>query len=139
MWFGYGNDIASLNRMFLIPVDEDSENSQFNNLFVKHETDRIESNSLRGYMDSKLLAKRRNWDVVISADELATDAKYNFIIDFWNTGHPHYIDITGNSLATVYSWIDVIIPAGEIPIEFLNGNNLFREFSVNIKESDGSL
>jgi hypothetical protein len=139
MWFGYGNDISSLDRMFLIPIDEDSDQNQKNNYFVLHETDRIESNSLRGYLDSKLLASRRNWNIVISADELKTDAKYNFIIDYWNTGHPRYIDITGTSLATIYDWIGVVLPAGVIPIEFINGNNDFREFSAIFKECDGSL
>ena len=142
MWFGYGNDISSLNKQWLEPIDEDSDWSDAKtNNFVLHETERIESISLRGDLDSKLLSSRRSWDVVISADELSDDSKYNFIINYWNSGDPNYIDITTAEGGTPNSstWIKVNVPGGVIPIEFLSGNHKFREFSTILKESDGSL
>lgn len=142
MWFGYGTDISSLNKYWLNPIDESDLNfpsTYKTNNFVKSQTDRIETKSLRGYLDSKLIAKRRSWDIIISADELSTDAKYNFIKNFWDTGAPHYIDITATSLGTPSNWIEVIVPSGDIPIEFLHGNPSLREINCTILESNGSL
>ena len=142
MWFAYDNDAGAKQTKWLKTIDEEAVSPGINvSNFVQSQTGKIEIETLRGFLDSKLVSLRQAWEIIISADQLSgtVAANYTYIIAFWNSGNQHYIDYTTAEGGSPSTWTEVEIPNGEIPIEFIEGNFNLQEFSAIFLESDGSV
>jgi hypothetical protein len=79
------------------------------------ETTRVNGLLLNQEPYTHLLASRTVWELVISADELATSSKYNFMIDFFNADAWRY---GGDSYG--YGYCEVFLrDEGLMPVTFL--------------------
>jgi hypothetical protein len=135
MWFKYGT-----TAKWIETYDENDYISQNVNNFVKYKTNRIIGESLRSQIFNKLISKRRVWEIVIAADEMATAAVKSFITAFFTSGSQTYINITdAASPAPTLNYIEVSVPAGDEPLEFINGHPDLPKFVINLEETDGDL
>lgn len=71
-------------------------------------------------------AKRNKYQIVISADELFDETKYNYIKNLYVYKHAQI------SIDNKVSWLDVmLIDDGDMPIDFLEDSTFIREVSLN--------
>ena len=83
--------------------------------------------NLNGRKYEHILYSHNEQDIVISADEISTDdGSYDFICDFW-VSNLIYIANCVNGTWSDYARIQT--PSGKIPISYLEGVKLFKEFS----------
>lgn len=85
---------------------------------------------------SHLLSHRRVWQCVISANETTTASKRTFLDEFW-TAHRVWISFATTPISD--DWIEVSLPDGDAPREFVEGHKLLAEDSFALTETRGSL
>ena len=79
------------------------------------ETKRVSGELLNQEPYTHLLSSRTVWELTISADELATSEKFNFMIDFFNADAWRY-----GGDAYGYGYCEVFLrDEGQMPVKFL--------------------
>lgn len=82
---------------------------------------------------SHLLAAWREWDVVISADELADPDKEDFVIAFWRSGLPRYFKEGSGE------FIEVMTEGGTPAREKIEGSKYLPEYKLRLAEKNGAV
>ena len=93
-------------------------------------TDRIKGRDLRGTDFNHLLSTRKIWDVLISADELATATKFTFIKN-WHKAHTWKFSLNNWTSETL-----IEVEGGDIPIEFIENNKNLPSYSAKFTQRD---
>lgn len=88
---------------------------------------------LNGNAYSHLQARWREWDLVISADELFDTSKANFLRAFWSSKQAKYLKIGGGS------FIETVIDGGSAPIEKIEGSKFLPEYKLRLIEVEGGV
>ena len=113
-----------------------SESMSFNPLscIEKINTERKTGATLRRFLFSHLIAKRKKWEICISTDELMYFAQLEFIINFYSAcAWKISFDNWTNSIVVVLD------EQGDIPIELLSGNIHLKEIQFNLSEKQKEL
>ena len=85
---------------------------------------------LNGRNYEHITSKKNKYEIVISADELITATKKEFIEAFWLAAHKYIcIDTT-----TPGKYIPVVVGGGDIPFEYIEDSKYLPEFSVVVEE-----
>lgn len=96
-------------------------------------TNRKTGRLLNGVAYSHLTASWREWDIVISADELYVLSKVEFIRAFWKAKQKRELKIgTG-------AWIEVITDGGSEPVENIEGSKFLPEYKLRLIEVQGGV
>lgn len=110
-----------------LAYDSDYEfQSEFNTLkyYETPITGVISGRTLRGRQFEHLIYRDTEFTIVISADELISSVKRNFIKEFWEAGHK-YIRTDGD-------YIQVFSGGGTLPIEYINDNKYLPEITLRM-------
>lgn len=91
--------------------------------------------TLRGTTYDHRLGARRTWEVVISADELLSDASREFMLEFFAGGR-RFISFEDVETAPTTTWIGVAIEGGDAPIEAIEGNERLVEWTFRFVEKE---
>lgn len=121
--------------MSLITLKYGSTSLELNSIICDDNdvTERKTGRMLNGVAYSHLNAAWREWEIVISADELCDSTKLAFIRAFWKSGANKQLKIGSGS------WIDVVIEGGAAPKENIEGNKYLPEYKLRLIERNGGV
>ncbi|MBL8000130.1 MAG: hypothetical protein JNL32_16025 [Candidatus Kapabacteria bacterium] len=88
---------------------------------------------LNGTAFSHLQARWREWDVVISSDELISRDANTFIRNFWKSKEAKWLKINSGS------FIEVVIDGGAAPKELIEGSTALPEYKLRLIEVAGGV
>lgn len=88
---------------------------------------------LNGNAYSHLQSRWREWDVVISADELTVSSAHSFVRNFWKSKESKYLKI-GDA-----DFIEVVIDGGSAPKELIEGSVFLPEYKFRLIEVSGGV
>jgi len=97
---------------------------------------RINGETLRGNDYSHKKAKKRTWDIVITADETATHAA--FLRDFWAAEMQQISLLTSPSSTVDNDGILVTTEGGREPREYIDGLVQYTEYTLSLREAQAS-
>lgn len=91
--------------------------------------------SLRGVDFAHRLSERQIWEIEIGVDELISASKGPFIIGFWSADQ-RFIADNENPLVEPLDaeFIEVNVPGGKLPIEYINGINVLPQFKTTLTQ-----
>jgi hypothetical protein len=94
------------------------------------QNNKITGNDLRDIAFSHVKSRRtQNYEIVLSANDLANDSNYNFIVALYNADIVQYNFNAANSL----SWVSVLIDEnGKMPLEYLNNHKKLRKLKLTL-------
>ncbi len=121
-----GSDVPNTNAFNAVT------NLEFNNVT------RDQSTALSGRMYDHVLARRREWDVVISADELAGSGneKLAWLEAFWNADKQFVrTDTTDTEVIEEMTFTRVMTGGGRSPKEFIRNNKLLPQYKMTLIEA----
>lgn len=124
---------------------EDHESMRFEGIkFYEHiNVVREEAQTLNLKLYSHLLGARREWDIVISANELfgtsnlimqAESAGLGYLKGFFNAEN-QWLCISTADTEPMSGWIHVVIAGGRFPVEFIRGHKYLPQVTVTLRES----
>lgn len=103
----------------------------------KYLTEREVIRTGRGKEISHLKTKKGYFDLVISADELSDNDKYQFMNNFYIADN-HWISVATTNPVANPVWKEVVLlNSGEIPYENIEGNRFLREIKLKLIDKDG--
>ena len=68
------------------------------------------------------------WEIVVSANELITTSKKDFIVNFWKSLHKYICVDT-----TTGDYIQVVSGGGDLPIEYIEENKYLPEVTLKLE------
>jgi hypothetical protein len=87
--------------------------------------------TMRGNLYDHTLHARRVYTIVISADAITTDARYNFL-EAYHISNDKYISFNGSD------WTSVVGVAGDMAIEAIEGIRSMPEVTITLQTRAGS-
>ena len=120
-WLQYYDGENTFRRRFN-PIDKRN----------RPETDRETVRSLRGIDTAFTLSNRRQITLTISADEL--EGGRGFIEAFWGEGVQWWYNPDGTFEVPETGWIEVTIPGGLIPFEYIDDIEELPEITLTLTE-----
>lgn len=89
-------------------------------------TEHVRGRTLRQIEYAHRLSKRTIYTIVITADELMLDTPWNFLNDFWSADRWYLCISDAATEPASGSFVEIVIPSGEIPVEYLNNHKRLR-------------
>lgn len=124
---------------------EDPESMRFEGVkFYEHPTTiREEAQTLNLKLYSHRLGARREWDIVVSANELfgtsnlitQTESSGSAYMKEFFDAENHWLCISEAGTEPESGWIHVVISGGRFPVEFIKGHKYLPQVSVALRES----
>lgn len=96
------------------------------------ETEVISGKTKRGRNFEHVIATSDIFDIIISADELISSVKREFVVNFWKSSHKYFLTDTEGT------YINVITGGGILPIEYINESKYLPEIKLSLKVANGN-
>jgi hypothetical protein len=113
-------------------VTIDSERIRPTRCTSEIETKGIEQTSLSDIEYSHFISDRTVWSLVFAPDSLTY--QFNFMVEFWRAKRWWIAEVDSSEMPADESFIEVVIPRGRMPIEYVNNNKGLRRMSFDARQ-----
>lgn len=96
------------------------------------EANRISSVGARGYLHTHTIYHRASWSIIISADELWQDSKYEFIEMFWKAHRWWICEDESLTQPIDANFIECSIAGGKLPVDYVENHRKLRRVTMEM-------
>lgn len=123
-WLKYINNAAPSSPQYM----------RFDGVRSMEEIDatRVATQGRRGYKYAHTLYIHRSFDLTISADELHSQTKFEWLQEFWKAHRWFYADAPDIAQPLDSAFVECVIPSGRMPVEYIGNHKLLRQVSFTM-------